>query len=286
MARAHWLSGGARRWLDDLAHAWWKRGMLARLRSNHRTSGNGREEALVADIESRTKQMRAKYLGDRAWMRGSTNAGEDASGGDDRDASHVSRACRVLATHQALSPYLTDHDKLVGLIREHEGAEALASSMLGTGVATAMMMTRDPLALAVRIVRALAYDHGDRGWAWRVVNDDASTRGESKRQRVSAAMSPDRFGRTYAPMSSPELEPGSAGHDDGDAVYAMETSRCLYHSLFAAEGAAGLAAATCCAVDGEPWFRKVPPRHGVSVRRTESLGAGDGRCVIRVERRE
>ena len=194
--------------------------MLARLRSNHRTSGNGREEALVADIESRTKQMRAKYLGDRAWMRGSTNAGEDASGGDDRDASHVSRACRVLATHQALSPYLTDHDKLVGLIREHEGAEALASSMLGTGVATAMMMTRDPLALAVRIVRALAYDHGDRGWAWRVVSDDASTRGESKRQRVSAAMAPDRFGRTYAPASSPELEPGSAGRNDGDAVYA------------------------------------------------------------------
>ena len=214
--------------------------MLARLRSNHRTSGAGREEALVADIESRTKQMRAKYLGDRAWMRGSTNAGEDASGGDDRDASHVSRACRVLATHQALSPYLTDHDKLVGLIREHEGAEALASSMLGTGVATAMMMTRDPLALAVRIVRALAYDHGDRGWAWRVVNNDASG-GDGK---VSAAMSPDRFGRTYAPLSSPELEPGSTGHDDGDAVYVMESSRCLYHSLFAAEGAPGLAAAT------------------------------------------
>ena len=175
----------------------------------------------------------------------------------------------------------------MGLIREHEGAEALESSMLGTGVATAMMMTRDPLALTVRIVRALAYDHGDRGWAWRVVNDDASGGGdEHKRQRVSAAMSPDRFGRTYAPLSSPDLEPGSAGHDDGDAVYVMESSRCLYHSLFAAEGAPGLAAATCCAVDGEPWFRKVPPRHGVSVRRTESLGAGDGRCVIRVERRE
>ena len=87
------------------------------------------------------------------------------------------------------------------------------------------------------------------------------------------------------------IEPGTTGRvgdvveDDDEAAYAMETSRCLYHSLFAAEGMPGLVAATCCAVDGEAWFRRVPARHGVRVRRTESLGAGDGRCVIRMERR-
>ena len=91
MARgAHWLSGGARRWLDDLAHAWWKRGMLARLRGDHRTSGGGREEVLVAEIERRTKSLEAVYLGNFAWMKGPSRDDEAASGGDARDASHVS----------------------------------------------------------------------------------------------------------------------------------------------------------------------------------------------------
>ena len=140
--------------------------MLARLRGDHRTSGGGREEALVAEIERRTKSLEAVYLSNFAWMKGPSRDDEAASDGDARDASHVSRACRVLATHQALSPFFPDTSKMVDIIREHEGAEALASSVLGAGVAAAMMMTRDPTALAVRIVRALAYDHGDRGWAW------------------------------------------------------------------------------------------------------------------------
>ena len=284
MARgAHWLSGGARRWLDDLAHAWWKRGMLARLRGDHRTSGGGREEALVAEIERRTKSLEAVYLGNFAWMKGPSRDDEAASGGDARDTSHVSRACRVLATHQALSPFFPDTSKMVDIIREHEGAEALASSVLGAGVAAAMMMTRDPTALAVRIVRALAYDHGDRGWAWTEARPGVGVDRGSTGDRRSA--------EAFAGSAATGIEPGTTGRigdvgdDDDEAAYAMETSRCLYHSLFAAEGVPGLVAATCCAVDGEAWFSRVPARHGVTVRRTESLGAGDGRCVIRVERR-
>jgi len=271
MARgAHWLSGGARRWLDDLAHAWWKRGMLARLRGDHRTSGGGREEALVAEIERRTKSLEAVYLSNFAWMKGPSRDDEAASDGDARDASHVSRACRVLATHQALSPFFPDTSKMVDIIREHEGAEALASSVLGAGVAAAMMMTRDPTALAVRIVRALAYDHGDRGWAWTEARPSPDDDDDDECNR--------RLAEAFAGSAATGIEPETT-------AYAMETSRCLYHSLFAAEGVPGLVAATCCAVDGESWFRRVPARHGVTVRRTESLGAGDGRCVIRVERR-
>ena len=159
--------------------------MLARLRGDHRTSGGGREEALVAEIERRTKSLEAVYLGNFAWMKGPSRDDEAASGGDARDASHVSRACRVLATHQALSPFFPDTSKMVDIIREHEGAEALASSVLGAGVAAAMMMTRDPTALAVRIVRALAYDHGDRGWAWTEARPSPDADGRDGERRCS-----------------------------------------------------------------------------------------------------
>ena len=256
--------------------------MLARLRGDHRTSGGGREEALVTEIERRTKSLEVVYLGNFAWMKGPSRDDEAASGGDARDASHVSRACRVLATHQALSPFFPDTSKVLDIIREHEGAEALASSVLGAGVAAAMMMTRDPTALAVRIVRALAYDHGDRGWAWTEARPSPDADGGDGERPSAEAL---------AGSAATGIEPGTTGRvgdvveDDDEAAYAMETSRCLYHSLFAAEGMPGLVAATCCAVDGEAWFRRVPARHGVRVRRTESLGAGDGRCVIRMERR-
>jgi hypothetical protein len=35
----HWLPEKYRAWLDAMAHSWWRRGLLARLRKDHRLSG-------------------------------------------------------------------------------------------------------------------------------------------------------------------------------------------------------------------------------------------------------
>jgi hypothetical protein len=101
-------------------------GMLARLRKDHRLSGGGREEMLVAEIERRTEELMQTYGKDSSWldMNTSTNTNTNtttttttdvaaaAAASTDvseaaaaRDKSQVLSACRTLATHRALSPW-------------------------------------------------------------------------------------------------------------------------------------------------------------------------------------
>jgi hypothetical protein len=123
----HWLPERYRDWLDGLAHGWWRRGMLARLRRDHRLSGGGREETLLADIETRTEGLMRRYWhdvrGDVSWVddaRRDAGAGagvaapEVSEAAAARDKSHVLSACRLLATHQALSPWMPDGAALLG----------------------------------------------------------------------------------------------------------------------------------------------------------------------------
>lgn len=260
--------------------------MLARLRKDHRTSGGGREDGILADIEARTEALMRKYGrdDDMPWL-----TPDGCDGGDDevresaphhlseaaiaRDRSHVLSACRVLATHRALSSWIGDDDALLRMLREHNGAEASASSMLSGAVAAAMSLSRDPSALAVRMVRAVAYDQGQRGWAWRETGADGA--------EVDAKPPPPPWASDASDVKT-NASPRAGGGND--VLLEMSTRRCLYHTLYALEGSPELAAATCCGVDGEVWFAHAG-RFGLCVTRPEALSAGDEKCALRVERR-
>ena len=100
------------------------------------------------------------------------------------------------------------------------------------------------------MLRAMAYDHGDVGWGW----EEGLGRDED-------------------------------GDRPGEIVTELRTKRCLYVSLFSAECVPDLATATCCAVDGVPWFpAKTHETHGVRVSRSSALSEGGDACVLRVER--
>jgi hypothetical protein len=257
--------------LDDWSHEWWRRGMLQRLRRDRRTSGLGREEGIVNDIERRARDLRARYDVDGDAFRDvvvgvfGSGAHLDAAARS-RDASHVKHACRALATLRALRPWINDDAALIPLIREHNGGERLAARMVNAGVAAAVTMSRDKVGLCVKLLRGLAYDHGDVGWDWREAPTPTGARAETD---------------------------AGGGGDDPEVVFEMRTSRCLYHSVFAAEGEGALASATCCAVDGASWFESGGGGGGggrdwfggVAVARTETLSAGDARCTLRVTRR-
>ena len=60
-AAHHWLPERWRAWLDRFEHAWWRRGILARLRSDPRLSGAGREARLLDDIERAADALVAKH---------------------------------------------------------------------------------------------------------------------------------------------------------------------------------------------------------------------------------
>ena len=70
--KPHWLPTRLRLWTDDVAASAWRRGLLARLQSDVRTSGMGREEALVQDVERRTAELMARYEADAdgGWVGG------------------------------------------------------------------------------------------------------------------------------------------------------------------------------------------------------------------------
>ena len=273
----HWLSERWREWLDASEHEWWRRGMLARLRKDHRLSGGGREETLVADIERRAEAL-ARAHGDLDWLP-PTASSADAS----RDRSHLRAACRVLATHRALSPWIRDEAALLDIIRQHNGGEPLARTILETGVAAALALSRDYESLVIRMVRAMAHDHGDRGWSWR-------------RTAGSVAHAPDdRFAiprgeatcdvRDAAGAAPSTNLTGEDRTDDSEVLFEMTTPRCLYVDLFRREGAETLATTTCCSVDGEAWFGEGGGRrHTVSVRQVRALSRGDDACVVRVAR--
>ena len=147
------------------------------------------------------------------------------------------------------------------------GAEDLASRMLGTGVAGAMTLSRDPTALAVRLLRAMAYDHGDRGWGWEEVVGSSGGGGGSCGSGVGSGggggggkhgvVGFDGHPTALGTDGSQDSEGSSKGIDGGkgeaegdeQVVFEMHTPRCLYHSLFSLEGEPALAAATCCSVD-------------------------------------
>ena len=249
-SRAHWLGDQWRGWLDATEHAWWRRGILASLRTDHRTSGAGREERLVASIEKLSEELHRKYSRPpMAWLRRGSSIDDDdgasssTSAANPRasctptsaDLSHVRHACRTLASYRVLSPYVTDREKLLRSLRDRNGDESTARKLLRAGVSFSLHLSKDPAQTASRMLRAMAYDHGDVGWGW---------------------------------------EEGS--ECEGDVVAELRTSRCLYVSLFSKENAQDLATATCCAVDGVPWFpADAHATFGVRVSRLSALSEGD-----------
>ena len=263
-SRAHWLGDQWRGWLDATEHAWWKRGILASLRTDHRTSGAGREERLVADIEKQCEELCRKYTTPPlAWLHASSPRDDDdgassRSAGHSRartlssaDLSHVRHACRTLASYRVLRPFVPDREKLLQSLRDRNGDETTARKLLRAGVSSSLYLSRAPARAASRMLRAMAYDHGDVGWGWEETSDGG----------------------------------------DGDAadgvreVRELRTTRCLYVSLFAAERAPDLATATCCSVDGVPWFPATThATFGVRVSRPCALSEGERACVLRVER--
>ena len=255
--RAHWLGDQLRGWLDATEHAWWKRGILASLRTDHRTSGAGREERLVADIEQLSEDLCRKYSEPPlAWLhaRSSRDENDSVSSQSERhaparmmtsaDMSHVRHACRTLASYRVLSPYVTDREKLLQSLRDRNGDETAARKLLRAGVSSSLYLSRDPARTARHMLRAMAYDHGDMGWGW----EERST--------------------------------------DGNAnAVELRTRRCMYVSLFATEDVPDLASATCCSVDGVPWFPVTThATFGVHVSRPSALSEGGSACVLRVER--
>ena len=260
-SRAHWLGDQWRGWLDATEHAWWKRGILASLRADHRTSGGGREESLVSEIEKQTESLCRKYsTPPMAWLhRASCSEDDDersagrsfARASTSADLSHVRHACRTLASYRVLLPYVADREKLLRSLRDRNGDETTARRLLRAFVSSALYLSADPARAASRMLRAMAYDHGDVGWGWEETSDGG----------------------------------------DGDAadgvreVRELSTTRCLYVSLFAAERAPDLATATCCSVDGVPWFPATThATFGVRVSRPCALSEGERACVLRVER--
>jgi acyl-homoserine lactone acylase PvdQ len=228
--------------LDQTEHAWWRRGMLSALRNDHRTSGAGREETLASAIETLAGTLEEKYGRPPLGWLGDDNVRTSVSSAD---LSHVRQACRVLATHKVLSPFVTDETKLLQNLRERNGEEQMARKILQTGVASALWMSKDPALTASRMVRAMAYDHGSLGWAWE----------ETKK------------------------------NTDADATaLEVRTRKCLYHAIFSAENVPHLATTTCCSVDGVPWFPNQGEKFHINVTRLKALSQGDDACVLRVER--
>jgi hypothetical protein len=166
---------------------------------------------------------------------------------------------------------MTDAAALLAVIREHHGAERMAAGMISTGVAAAMVLSRDPAALVVRLVRAIAYDHGERGWAWREVgsggggdgswrrttnkratpnvnsdwdgdgDEDEDRGGERRGEAAPAARMPDTFGSVEGLRTScfgarsapahPHSAALSAPARASDVVFEMATSRRGYTTL-------------------------------------------------------
>lgn len=259
-SRAHWLGDQWRGWLDATEHAWWKRGILASLRADHRTSGGGREESLVSEIEKQTESLCRKYsTPPMAWLhRASCSEDDDersagrsfARASTSADLSHVRHACRTLASYRVLLPYVADREKLLRSLRDRNGDETTARRLLRAFVSSALYLSADPARAASRMLRAMAYDHGDVGWGW----EEGLGRDED-------------------------------GDRPGEIVTELRTKRCLYVALFSAERVPDLATATCCAVDGVPWFpAKTHETHGVRVSRSSALSEGGDACVLRVER--
>jgi hypothetical protein len=238
------------------------------LRTDHRTSGAGREERLVADIEMLSEELQRKYSRPpMAWLRRGSSIDDDDGASSSTsaanphascsptsaDLTHVRHACRTLASYRVLSPYVTDREKLLRSLRDRNGDESTARKLLRAGVSFSLHLSKDPAQTASRMLRAMAYDHGDVGWGWEEAND-----------------------------------PVESGDEDGDRperVTELRTSRCLYVALFSAERFPDLATATCCAVDGVPWFPATTlETHGVRVSRPSALSEGGHACVLRVER--
>ena len=135
--------------------------MLARLRKDHRLSGGGREETLVADIERRAEAL-ARAHGDL----GLAPAHRLVRRRVPRPQPSPRGVSRPRDAPRAL-PLIRDEAALLDIIRQHNGGEPLARTILETGVAAALALSRDHESFVIRMVRAMAHDHGDRGWSWR-----------------------------------------------------------------------------------------------------------------------
>jgi len=220
---------------------------------------------LVAEIEKQTESLCRKYsTPPMAWLhRASCSEDDDersagrsfARASTSADLSHVRHACRTLASYRVLLPYVADREKLLRSLRDRNGDETTARRLLRAFVSSALYLSADPARAASRMLRAMAYDHGDVGWGWEEANDPGDEDGDEDGDR-------------------PE-----------ERVTELRTSRCLYVALFSAEREPELATATCCAVDGVPWFPATTlETHGVRVSRPSALSEGGDACVLRVER--
>ena len=247
----HWLSDSARWWLDKTEHGWWRRGLLASLRRDHRTSGAGREESLANDIETLAKKLGERYRKPPTQWLNAGSANDELSSAD---VSQVKYACRTLATYRVLSPYVTDESKLLQMLRERNGEESGARKILHAGITSSLFLSTDPALTAARMLCAMTYDHGIVGWSWMEKKD---LQGEDEKNNST-----------------------------GGTVLEIATHRCLYFSLFANEDVSHLATTTCCSVDGASWFPDNGRRFDMEVTRPKALSQGDDTCLLRVEKVE
>ena len=258
--------------------------MLARLRGDHRTSGGGREEVLVAEIERRTKSLEAVYLGNFAWMKGPSRDDEPhrAATPETLRTSPVRAGC---SPRTRPYPLLPDTSEMVDIIGEHEGARRRWRLRAGR--------------------RRRGRDDDDEGSDGSGGSDRARTRLRPRRPGMGVDRGSTGGGRGQRLDRRSTIGGGvrgvgrdgdrTRGRRDASATSATTTTK--RRTRWRRPGASTTRSSRLreCRVSSRllvvrwtavvAWFGRVPARHGVTVRRTESLGAGDGRCVIRVERR-
>ena len=204
-------------------------------------------------------------------------------------------------------------DVVVRWLGEHHGGERVAADAVSALVAGSLALSRDPVETVVRMVRAMAHDHGDVGWRWRVVRDEyaasnAAAAGPFRLPREGAGggvgVGSQSQSQSQSQSASRDATPGpndarrlprltldedeNENEDEDESVrsrvaFEMRTDACLYHDVFVLEGASDLARATCCSVDGARWFARAE-RFGARVTRPEARREGDAHGVMRVER--
>ncbi|BDA47444.1 hypothetical protein COCOBI_10-2920 [Coccomyxa sp. Obi] len=103
--------------------------------------------------------------------------------------------------------------------------------------------------------------------------------------RFSLMFTRDPFASSVRRLKALKLDLGKAfatsnvGVSDSSAQ--LDIHSCLYHSLFAEEGADLLLECCCCSQD-MVWFDKLE-RHGVGFERTSWLGNGSKCCSLRLQ---
>ena len=213
--------GALARVVGRLQHGWWRRGMLARLRKDHRLSGGGREETLVADIERRAEASPARTVtstGSRPPPRPPT-----------RPATGAISARRVASSRRTA--------------RSPPGSATRPPSSISSASTTGANPSREPSSRrASQPPRPLPRsDPSSSAWSarWRTTTATgvvlATHRGLRRPRPRRPLRHPSRRGdlrRSGRPPRRPLRNlTGEDRTDDSEVLFEMTTPRCLYVDL-------------------------------------------------------